>query len=355
MENLVESKRSCWAAVSLLGCIVMAGATAGPAAAALLVHEPFAYPDGWLNGKGGALGTANAWTAWETHNGDWRVHQEGDRANIVIDPGQTNTFDGTVANLPTSGGYVGLPGPDDTGADPTVDHEIGRNLDASIALDPSVTATFRSGTTTWFSYLAVQAWDRNEELPNLTIGTDPSPNGSRAASLSNSGSGIGTGGGPPRYERGTIYPMFFEGGTVHNLNGTWSGDWRDDAFGPGSDGEMTWVASDADGFGAANIVVDKIQWDADSNGEDIISVARFLETDTISEAAFDALIAASPKLSSANWALPANKPDLDQSQFDLINIAGLKFFVDEIRVATTFHEVVSGLEPPPPGTLLVVR
>jgi len=333
---------------------MIVAAAVGPAVAAVLVHEPFAYPDGWLNGKSGALGTTNAWTAWETSSGDWRVHQEGDRANIVYDPSLTNTFDGTVANLPTSGGYVGLPGPDDTGADPTLDHEIGRNLDASIALHPSVTATFQSGTTTWFSYLAVQAWDRNEEFPNLTIGTDPSPNGSRAGSLNNSGSGIGTGGGPPRYERGTIYPMFFEGGTVHNLNGTWGGDWRDDAFGPGIDGEMTWVASDADGFGAANIVIGKIQWDADSNGEDIISVARFLETDTISEAAFNALIAARPNLSSVNWS-PANKPNLDQSQFDLINVAGLKFFIDEIRVATTFHEVVSGVEPPPEGMVLVVR
>ena len=43
-------------------------------------------------------------------------------------------------------------------------------------------------------------------------------------------------------------------------------------------------------------------------------------------------------LSTANWT--ANKPDLDQSQFDVLNIAGLKFFVDEIRIATTVDDAV---------------
>jgi len=64
----------------------------------------------------------------------------------------------------------------------------------------------------------------------------------------------------------------------------------------------------------------------------------------LSEAAFDALITALPALSSANWA--SNKPSLDQSQFDTLNISSLKFYVDEIRVATTFEEVVGGSADP---------
>ena len=71
----------------------------------------------------------------------------------------------------------------------------------------------------------------------------------------------------------------------------------------------------------------KIEWDADEGGEDIISVVRFLETDTLDEGAFDTLITALPALSSRNW--ESNKPDLDQSQFVTLNISSLKFYVDE--------------------------
>jgi len=328
-----------------------------PASAVVLVYEPFAYPDGGLTGQGGAIGTTGNWTADETFNGDWRVHQEGDQAGIVVSPGPPvvrGMFDGTVDNLPTFGGYVGLPGPEDVGEpDLDRDFEIGRNLDASIALAPNVTASFQPGSTTWFSYVAAKAWDRNEETPNLTIGTDPSPSGSRAASLINAGSGIGTGGGPPRNERTNIYPMFFDGGNVHTVNGA-PANFQDDATGPDVDGEMIWQENDADGnFGAPNVVVGRIQWDADTSGEDIISVVRFLEDDTLSEAAFSDLIAAIPNLSSANWAVAANKPNLDQSQFDTLNIAGLKFFVDEIRIGTTFEDVTGAVPIPEPSTLVL--
>jgi len=115
--------------------------------------------------------------------------------------------------------------------------------------------------------------------------------------------------------------------------------WTDDAKNaPSATATMSWDASDDDGFGAANIIVGKIEWDADTGGEDIITVVRFLDTDVLSEAEFDALVAAKPDLSSANWT--ASKPNLDQSRFDTLNIAGTKFFVDEIRIGTTFADVV---------------
>jgi hypothetical protein len=316
------------------------------ASAKLLVYEPFAYPDGSLTGQGGALGTTGTWTSYESlHPADgWRVHQQGDTAGIVVDPGPPiarNMFDGTVANLATSGGYTGLPGPLDVGEpDLDRDFEIGRYMDGSIALDPSVTATFKSGTTTWFSYVAVRAWDRNMEVAQLQIATDPSPNESRTSlyDLTNSGNGIGAGGGPPRNDRFDIMPRYHSGGANYNLMGAATG-WQQDAFtAPDETATMPWVDSDEDGFGAVNIIVGKIEWDADTGGEDIITVVRFLETDESSEAAFDALVALKPDLSSRNWT--ANKPNLDQSQFDLLNFAGTKFFLDEIRIATTFGEVV---------------
>ena len=323
--------------------------TAGSASATLLVYEPFAYPDGSLSGQGGALGTTGTWTSYESlHPADgWRVHQQGDTSGIVVDPGppvQRNMFDGTVANLATLGGYVGLPGPEDVGEpDLDRDFEIGRYMDASIALDPSVTATLQSGTTTWFSYVAVHGWDRNEETTALTIGTDPTPNSSRSLTLTNAGSGLSAGGGPPRNNRLHILPRYYSGGVAYNQMGAvtaWNQDAKTVDFATGA---MTWVASDADGFGAANIIVGKVEWDADTGGEDIITVVGFLETDVLTEAAFNALVAAKPGLSSANWT--ANKPNLDQSQFDTLNVSGTKIFVDDIRIGTTFADVTPIPEP----------
>lgn len=37
-----------------------------------------------------------------------------------------------------------------------------------------------------------------------------------------------------------------------------------------------------------------------------------------------------------------NKPDLDQSQFNLISLSGVKFWIDEIRIGTTFEAAIGG-------------
>jgi len=232
-------------------------------------------------------------------------------------------------------------------------------MDANIGLDPSVTETFQSGTTTWFSYVGAHADNRNQSSPTFMLSTDPTTDGARGLTMQNSGNGIGGVGGPTRFNLQDIYPHYFSNGAHHQTPGGYSGG----VFGghdgivtsfcstPTCDGvldesgqprtqTMAWQISDANGFGAPNIVVGKIEWDADTQGEDIISVVGFLETDTLDEAAFDALILDLPPLSSANWAF--NKPNLDQSQFDTLNLSGLKFYVDEIRIATTFAEVVGG-------------
>ncbi len=139
--------------ITLLLLFALVVALPSTASADLLVHEPFDYAEGWLTTEaggpqGGALGTTGTWTAHDTTGlnygdfggtpqGDWRVHQEGNASGIVVDPGPPaifNTFDGTVANLTTSGGYAGLPGPADVGAPADLDFEIGRYQDASIAL-----------------------------------------------------------------------------------------------------------------------------------------------------------------------------------------------------------------------------
>ena len=359
----MRSHKLAWPAVLLVGCIIAVGAMAGRASAEVLVYEPFAYADGILTGQSGALGTTGSWASHEFVHTDWRVHQQGDTSDVGLsgsnsanDPLGFNAFDGTVANLATSGGYVGLWGAEDWGDPDPHSGEPGRHMDAHIGLDPSVTATFQSGTTTWFSFVSVRGWDRNEESPQFMIGTDFTPNNAREERLetTDGGNAIGGGGAMPRANYGDVLPSYYSGGVPHTTPGGYLGGVLGGHDGVqvqrGSTGTsdgaletgvqtMVWVDNDADGeFGAPNIVVGKIQWDADTNGEDIISVVRFLETDTLDEAAFDALIAAQPPLSSANWA--SNKPDLDQSEFDTLNFSGTKFFVDEIRLGTTFADIV---------------
>jgi len=324
----------------------------------VLVYEPFAYPDGLLTGQGGALGTTGTWTTNDTGFAEgWWCHPGGELTGQFDDKGGgLNMFDGTVDNLLTSGGFVGSAGPEEQGSafgtrDPT------GNMDAHIGLNPSVTATFQSGATTWFSYVGGHADNRNQGSPTLMICTDPTANGSRGVTMENSGSGIGGVGGPPRFNLQDVYPHYFSGGVHHQSPGGYLGGvlGGHDGIVPafcstttcdgvlGDDDVMAWQISDDNGFGAANIVLGKIEWDADTGGEDIISVVRFLETDALDEAAFDALIALKPALSSANWA--SNKPNLDQSLFDTLNISGLKFYVDEVRIGTTFADVTPIPEP----------
>ncbi len=362
---------------NLLASVIVLGLLTGSASATLYVYEPFDYtPNAILTGQGGAQGTVGVWNTADVgigENGgktnDWFVHAEGSLsgvglsgANPSAEPLGMHQWDGTVSNLVTSGGYTGLWGADDW-ADPDGPNtgEPGRNLSGDIALDPSVTASFQTGTTTWISYVAVRGWDRNEEAPNLVLGTGPAPDGSRGDNYGGVGggdTGFGTGGGPTQTNRVHFYPMHYNAGQYTNVIGEIP---NNAYFGGGSQGadnafwsvpesdRMDWVEVDptTDLFGAVNIVVMKIEWNADTNGEDILSVARFLETDTISEANFDALITAQPNLSTENWLF--NKPNIDETQLDTLTFMGLKNFVDEIRVADSFSEAL----PAPTSTSIL--
>ncbi len=206
------------AAAVLFAVSVSIGPMVGSAAAAVLVYEPFDYASTTLTGQGGALGTTGTWTS-NGNSGDvsWEVHQEGTLSGALLHPdggGAPVTFDGTVANLPTTGGYAGH-------------NSTAGRLNGDIALDPAVTATFTSGSTTWLSYVSVRSFDRNVEQPNLVIGTIAAPTGSRGdnyGGIGTGGSGIGTGGGPNRDNRTSIYPMFYDAGQYNNVQGPIGGN-----------------------------------------------------------------------------------------------------------------------------------
>jgi len=300
--------------------------------AKVLLYEPFAYDSTTLTGQGGAWGTTGVWHSFAQNDqpNGWQVHQEGTLSGATWSDGTPITFDGTFDNLWTLGGYVGH-------------GSAGYKLNADIGLASRVTDSFKSGATTWLSYVSVVNFEKNYELPNMTLGTIAVPDGGRGdnyGGIGTGGDGIGTGGGPNRDNRRDIYPMFYDAGQYMNMQGAIPSN----SYAANPD---TYV-DDTGKFGAltdvANLVIMKIEWDADG-GKDIISLGRFLETDGhFTEAAFDAMILAKPNLSSANWA-DEDKPDIDQSTLDTITFAGIKYFVDEIRIGTSFGDVTPCPEP----------
>lgn len=319
--------------------------TASSAGAALQVYEPFNYNSATLSGQGGALGTTGTWNSNDSiGNVSWGLYQEGSPSGVVlsganpsVDPSGPNPFDGTYNNLAHTGGFVGY-------------NQGGNNLNADIALDASVTASFgTTASTTWISYVSVRAWDRNEEHANLVLSDGAAPNGSRGDAAGGIGTGIsgfGTGGGPTRNNRTDIYPMFYDQGQYSNHTGdVLNNAYSDAAHEVLPANGLVWTELNPDGtFGAANIVVMKIEWNADTSGEDILSLARFHEGDVISEAAFNAQIAGTPNLSSVNWGA-SEKPDIDETTLDTLTFMGVKYFVDEIRLGTTFADVTPVPEP----------
>ena len=353
--------------------------TGNSAQATLLVYEGFdtatttgvaAGPtsNGFrLQGKTGGMGfaTGSSWNAFENGSGRFiTVYAQGAApgTNFITSPVTPLTYNGTCANLPTSGGYFGPNGTN------TSDH-----MSVSRLLHPGVTATFKDGTTTWFSFVYVRSGNPNDAGAKLAIGKGALV----GRGSSSTGEAIGGGGGLGSSSRNSrkVYPQFWDGtlatpgsttgGTNYDVQGVVTGDaglvhyltapYYDQGQPlqvSGINGDQTMLHDPNNGV--PHIIVGKIEWKPNGT-PDVISVVQFLSIDgTLTEAAFDARIAAQPLLSSANWpatitsypgsgspfTATVHKPDLDQSLFDTVSIAGGKIFGDEIRIATTFMDVV---------------
>jgi hypothetical protein len=365
--------KSAFAALTALAFI-----TGNSAQATLLVYEGFdtatttgvaAGPtsNGFrLQGKAGGMGfvTGSAWNAYVNSSNPITVYAQGATPGTSF----SNTtgalpllaYNGTCANLPTSGGYFGPNGTN------TCDHMV-----ISRPLHPGVTATFKNGTTTWFSFVYVRSGNNNDAGAKLALGKGALGNGRGSSS---NGEAIGGGGGLGSSIRNgrKVYPQFWDadpltpgstsGGSNYDVQGVVNGESGNVHYltAPyyeqgqslqvnGFNGDQTMLHDPTNGV--PHIIVGKIEWQPNGT-PDVISVVQFLSNDsTLTEAAFDARIVAQPLLSSANW--PATitsypgpitatvyKPDLDQSLFDTVSIAGGKIFGDEIRIGTTFMDVV---------------
>ena len=320
--------------LSVLAASLVAMAMGESAQAVLLVYEPFNYSTGTpsgsgvlLNGQSGGIGMTGSWQTFNTGTANSvSVYLEGNTSGVNLNTGVANVFDGTVANLPTSGGYFGSVGLGGTAN--TTDH-----TQATRALDPSVTATFTAGSTTWFSFVSARAFNLNATSTRFAIG---------AAGLLEDrghvagGEAIGVG-GALQSNTLKVFPQFWDDTQVagtfnnHNVGGVQVGTGAAATFSIPAGQFFPWATTDANGAQSVpNIIIGKIVWS--DGGPDVISIARFLEADLLSEAGFDAVA-----LSSAGFPI---QPNLDQSQFDTISFQGGRYFADELRIGTTFADVI---------------
>ncbi len=182
----------------------------------------------------------------------------------------------------------------------------GNNGQASIPLDSSVTDTFTAGSTTWLSWLSINVDSRH---PVVAIGTGTFGDRAQTASGQNIGGGSA-------HNSGNLNPTFWD-----PVNSTGA-----DQLG----GNVAIPTSTV----PTRLLMAKIVWAADGS-DDTVTLAAFASGTTISEAAFDALVTSGDATSIGS--------DLNQATFDTLNVATSRVnYFDEIRIATTFDEAVTG-------------
>ena len=355
MNNLFALRQARFVSLVVLG--LMAAAVSQ---AELLVYEGFHYAASGptlLSAANGGLGMTGTWSATSTGTVGQTIYNQGVSSGVHLNTGADNPFQGLVSNVVTTGGYLGpvasLPG----GTSATTDHMYG-----SRALNPSVTATFVAGTTTWLSFVSTAAFNLNAASPKLVLGASDftTPAGGTATTnrgLTAGGQAIGLGGGLGSNSGSNTAKVFgqfwaqatpgagaFQDYDPTGLQTVNSASTKPVQVTDPSPQGFTWTTASST-YGIPNINIGKIIWS--DVGPDVISFARFFETDgALTEANFNAVA-----LSSANWSI---QPNLAQSQFDTISFTGGRFFLDELRVATDFENVVSGtmlVLVPEPSTL----
>ena len=267
-------------------------ALAVSAQADLLFYEGFEYtPGSSLAGLGTPGGGSGTW--FDNSSGPHMTV----RANGA--PVSQNWTGIPSGGFPQTGGFL--------------EGERTNDNSGHILLATSVTSTFQDGTTTWMSFVAGPALESgmndNHHKPNLAIGQ-----GELMDDRAQQANGQAIGGGA-RYNTQGLSAAYWDDETVPT-DGTF------EEHRSGTKGRIT----------PQQLIVMKIEWGAAS---DTVSLANFdINTPytTLTEADFDA---ASPvSITSVN--------NLDQSTFDTLSFHGSRSNFDEIRIATTFEDVVTG-------------
>jgi len=319
------------------------------AQATVLVYEPFEYtagPTANLNGQGGSqvgFAPSTTWTTFvNTTGGFVQVHQQGAVTGVLLSGGVTlNPYTNSVTKIPISGNFVGR-NADPTGAD---------HMQMYRELDPSVTSTFAAGNTTWFSYVSARAFNSMARAPTFALGSGYIY--SNRGQTTN-GPAIGVGGitygayGTP--SNNNTYGSLFYNQIWNQTLGTDGAGAANYPAGPLTPGTIDQYMVGSAGYwkypwaGTYNtpegvdIIVGKIEWGETTS---TISSAVFYESDaTIDETLFNTR--------SAGTAFTA---PLDLTNFKYLSVGGGRYFVDELRIATTFNEA---LGVPEPATLAFV-
>jgi len=278
----------------------------GSAQGALLLYEPFDYaPGSALDGLTDAasasdVGLTGPWASAGHHTVEVDAADHGG----------------------TAGGWQGIP----AGTMPNVGgFACGEDVNGNKgfrSIAAAVTATFVDGTITWMSFVAANTANPNHHKPNIAIGQ-----GELLDDRAQKANGQAIGGGP-RYNDG-------------------NGDaraayWADETVPPDGVFEEHRGGSQSPDFPNQHLQVYKLEWGANS---DTVTVANFSLADAaawadVTEANFDAI---GVSITSAT--------NLDQLTFDTVSFHGTRTHVDEIRIATTFGDVVP--EPATMGLLAI--
>ncbi|NQU21090.1 MAG: polymer-forming cytoskeletal protein, partial [Candidatus Nealsonbacteria bacterium] len=286
------------AIVSLATIVVVFCGFHSAAQADLLLYEPFDYTVGeLLDGQTppDGMGMTGSWTAWDSNGFDMKM-ADGPR-----DPFQWRSWDGVAHNVAQTGNFISL------GFD-------GRaHVRGMVTMDSSVTDTFTSEAVTWMSMVAAQGDVPWGFWPLLAIGAGDliEDRGNKAADQAIGGGGY--------YDNGNG-PVGAHYWNDEDANGTF---------------EIHPSATLAGFSYPAELLVLKITWDDPlEDGKDKIQAFQF----DVNEGA------AVPTEEAFELGAVGNSADLDQSLFTTLSYGGGRIELDEIRLGTTFDDILTGTE-----------
>ena len=293
--------------------LCVSGLILNTAQGALLFYEGFNYTDGAV------MNNANQIGGWQANNDrDDNAPWSNTGDPMRIHDGVGETWNGVFTS--GAGGLTVAQTGNFAGANPEVFDSVTNasqgasdHLFAHKTLSATVTTTFADGTSTWFSFLGYRS--NGTRQPIVSIGASPlTGDRSRTSAAGTVGQNIGMGG---IFNAGTAGARTWAGGANY-VTGTSLGNFTEALF------------------------MARIDWAA-TGTNDTITVVAFADGTDITEALFNS--AATKSVLTA---------DFDQSTFDTLSIGNQHFYVDEIRIATTFADAVTGttVVPEPSAALL---
>ncbi len=303
--------------------------------ASLLVYEPFEYPTGQtLQGQGGgadAIGMIGTWTV----NGNGTSPFAGTLGVQVIAAGLSPGpyWKGTCTSVPQKGNYAG------SAATPGFFGQNGNNPNniwASRPLDPNIVTNFTLGATNWMSCVQSQNFNANNNYAGMTFSIGAGvQNGTGGTGDPAAGRGTGVEGGPA-IGIGLASSGWGSSSPKYMIAGAWDLNVSSDYFVEENATGNTGIQVETTGqTPPVWICIAKIVW-GDTNGNNTtVTMAAFKDGTALSEGLFNTFV-------STN--LQSVSTYIDPSTFTNISMGGGRWNCDELRIGTTFGDVI-GIVP----------